>query len=135
MMSTALPQISAELNSGSSAPWIITSFLLTSTAVTPLSSRFSDIFGRKVVLLFCLAEFGIFSLGCAVAQTTTQMIVFRAVGLVLRRLAFLAQLWCVARWDGWRVLDCTSDRMLHLLGNLQLTAEPCFDNCEQSLTI
>ncbi|EJT98276.1 MFS general substrate transporter [Dacryopinax primogenitus] len=79
MMATSLPIVSAALNSGPAQAWIITAYLLVSCAVTPLSSRFSDIFGRKVVLLFCLAEFWLFSLACAVAQTTTQMIVFRAL--------------------------------------------------------
>ncbi|KZT60557.1 MFS general substrate transporter [Calocera cornea HHB12733] len=79
MMATSLPIISSSLNSGPAQSWIITAYLLVSTAVTPLSSRFSDIFGRKVVLMFCLGEFWLFSLACAVAQTTTQMIVFRAL--------------------------------------------------------
>ncbi len=41
--------------------------------------RFSDIFGRKVVLLVALAIFGIGSIACAVAQTMIQLIVFRAL--------------------------------------------------------
>lgn len=49
-----------------------------SLASTPLYGRWSDVFGRKVVMLFALAVFLVFSLACALAQTMIQLIVFRA---------------------------------------------------------
>ena len=51
----------------------------TSTAFQPLYGRFSDIFGRKLMLLTSLAIFTVFSLACAVSQTLIQLIVFRAL--------------------------------------------------------
>lgn len=49
-----------------------------SLASTPLYGRWSDVFGRKVVMLFALAVFLVFSLACALARTMIQLIVFRA---------------------------------------------------------
>lgn len=49
-----------------------------SLASTPLYGRWSDIFGRKGVMLFALAVFLVFSLACALARTMIQLIVFRA---------------------------------------------------------
>ena len=51
---------------------------LPSLASTPLYGRWSDVFGRKVVMLFALAVFLVFSLACALARTMIQLIVFRA---------------------------------------------------------
>ncbi|KAH8831209.1 MFS general substrate transporter [Flagelloscypha sp. PMI_526] len=48
-------------------------------AFTPLYGRWSDIFGRKAVLLFSLVTFWIFSLACALARTMIQLIIFRAL--------------------------------------------------------
>ncbi|EPQ54241.1 MFS general substrate transporter [Gloeophyllum trabeum ATCC 11539] len=78
IVATALPRIASDLHSGSESSWVPTAYLLTSLAFTPLYGRWSDIFGRKVVLLAALAVFFIFSLACALAQTMIQLIVFRA---------------------------------------------------------
>jgi MFS family permease len=43
-----------------------------------LSARASDILGRKFVLLASLLIFVLFSAGCGLAQTMTQLIIFRA---------------------------------------------------------
>lgn len=46
----------------------------------PRSFRFSDIFGRKGVLLGALAIFLIGSLGSGLSQNITELIIFRAIG-------------------------------------------------------
>ncbi|KZT29870.1 MFS general substrate transporter [Neolentinus lepideus HHB14362 ss-1] len=79
IVATALPRISSDLHSGSESSWVPTAYLLTSLAFTPLYGRWSDIFGRKIVLLVALAVFFIFSLACALSQTMIQLIVFRAL--------------------------------------------------------
>lgn len=45
----------------------------------PLYGRFSDIFGRKMILLASLVFFFVGSLLCAISQTLIQLIVFRAI--------------------------------------------------------
>lgn len=44
-----------------------------SLAFTPLYGRWSDIFGRKVVLITSLGIFMLFSLACALSQTMIQV--------------------------------------------------------------
>jgi MFS family permease len=46
--------------------------LMFSLAFTPIYGRWSDVFGRKIVLIVALSIFFIFSLACAVAQTMLQ---------------------------------------------------------------
>ncbi|EJU04352.1 MFS general substrate transporter [Dacryopinax primogenitus] len=79
IVSTAIPQIANDFNSGQQAEWVGTSYLVTSTVFQPIYGRVSDIFGRKFVLLFTLAVFLIGSILCAIAQSMIQLIAFRAV--------------------------------------------------------
>ncbi|KAH8929435.1 MFS general substrate transporter [Atractiella rhizophila] len=84
---TALPVLSSYFNSGRESIWVATAYLLTSTAFQPSFGRLSDIFGRKILLLaqqsnaafLSKVEFMLASLACAVAQTMTQLIIFRAL--------------------------------------------------------
>lgn len=48
-------------------------------AFTPIYGRWSDIFGRKPILLVVLFIFWIGSLGGALSHTMTQLITFRAI--------------------------------------------------------
>ncbi|KAI0087353.1 MFS general substrate transporter [Irpex rosettiformis] len=78
IVATALPRISSDLHGGRSSSWVATAYLLTSLAFTPLYGRWSDVFGRKQVLLASLLVFLLFSLACALAHTMIQLIIFRA---------------------------------------------------------
>ncbi|KDQ58485.1 hypothetical protein JAAARDRAFT_34295 [Jaapia argillacea MUCL 33604] len=78
IVATALPRISSDLHSGQLSSWVATAYLLTSLALTPLYGRWSDVFGRKVVLMSSLAVFWLFSLACALSKTMIQLIIFRA---------------------------------------------------------
>lgn len=78
-VSTALPSISASFDAGRSSSWVASAYLLTSTAFQPIWGRLSDIWGRKVAVLSCVVLFIIGSLACALAQTMTQLIVFRGL--------------------------------------------------------
>ncbi|KAM0433399.1 hypothetical protein ACHAPT_004277 [Fusarium lateritium] len=71
--------ISSEMQYSNLASWITTAYLLTSTAAQPLYGRFSDIFGRRVCLLFATALFGMGCLGCAVSQDMISLIAMRAL--------------------------------------------------------
>lgn len=79
IVSTALSTITADFHAGNEASWLSTSYLLTSTAASPLYGRFSDIFGRKTCMIVALTGFLIGSALCAAAQSITQLIVFRAI--------------------------------------------------------
>ena len=76
---TAMPTIGRALGNPEYLPWIITSYLLASTAVTPLYGKVSDIIGRRVTLLFAIAVFIIGSILCALAPSLLILIIARAV--------------------------------------------------------
>lgn len=80
IVATALPIIRADLNAGNAASWIASASLLTSTAFQPMYGRFSDLLGRKYVLLAALAIFLVGSLGSGLSSSIEMLIAFRAFG-------------------------------------------------------
>jgi Na+/melibiose symporter-like transporter len=78
-VSTATPAIAGDLNTGTATSWIGTSFLIASTAFQLINGRLSDIFGRKNLLLICLALMALGDLGCGFARTAVQLFVLRAI--------------------------------------------------------
>jgi len=78
-VSTATPAIAQALDTGTATSWIGTSFLIASTAFQLINGRLSDIFGRKNLLLICLALMGLGDLGCGFAQTSSQLFALRSI--------------------------------------------------------
>jgi EmrB/QacA subfamily drug resistance transporter len=79
IVSTALPTIVGELGGLEHLSWVVTSYLLAVTIVTPLYGKLGDLFGRKVVLQGALVVFLIGSALCGLAQGMTELIAFRAI--------------------------------------------------------
>jgi Na+/melibiose symporter-like transporter len=78
-VSTSIPAVSAELNTGSATSWIGASFLIASTAFQLINGRLSDIFGRKNCLLFCLGVIALGDVLSGFAKTKEQLFAFRAI--------------------------------------------------------
>ncbi|KAM0746561.1 MFS general substrate transporter [Meredithblackwellia eburnea MCA 4105] len=78
-VSTALPIIGRDLNASESITWVGTSFLVANTSFQIVTSRLSDIFGRKVVLIGSLALFVIGDLLCGFAQNAIWLYCCRAL--------------------------------------------------------
>jgi EmrB/QacA subfamily drug resistance transporter len=74
----AVPAMAADLNAFGHLSWIVTAYLLTSTAATPIIGKLSDNWGRRALLLPGLALFILASIACAVSQTLAQLIISRA---------------------------------------------------------
>jgi EmrB/QacA subfamily drug resistance transporter len=92
IVAPALPTIGASLGGASFLPWVVSAYFLTSTAVTPLYGKLSDIRGRRPVLLAALALFLIGSVACALSPDMAALIVARALqGLGGGGLVALAQ--------------------------------------------
>jgi MFS family permease len=86
IVSTALPTIVSDLGGLNHISWVVTSYLLAITVVTPLYGKLGDLYGRKVVLQGALVLFLVGSALCGLAQGMTELIVFRAIqGLGGRR--------------------------------------------------
>jgi len=75
----AVPAMAADLNAFGHLAWIVTAYLLTSTAATPIIGKLSDIWGRRALLIPSLIVFILASLACGFAQSLPQLIVARAV--------------------------------------------------------
>jgi EmrB/QacA subfamily drug resistance transporter len=75
----AVPAIAADLNGFSHLAWIVSAYLLTSTAATPIYGKLSDIYGRRKLLLLGLAIFAVASGLCAMAGSLPQLVIARAL--------------------------------------------------------
>ena len=64
-----LPKISTELNGASLYVWVVTSYLVTSTAAIPIYGKLSDYFGRKPMLIIGIVLFLIGSVLSGLSQT------------------------------------------------------------------
>ena len=58
---------------------MVTAYLLTGTAVTPLYGKLSDIPGRRVMMLIAIVLFALGSLACARAPSMTVLVLSRAL--------------------------------------------------------
>ncbi|MGP0585287.1 MFS transporter, partial [Paenibacillus timonensis] len=79
IVSTALPTIATQLEGFTQMSWVFTIYMLTSTAMTPIAGKLSDLYGRKVFLVLGLAIFVIGSVLCGSAQSMLQLIIFRGI--------------------------------------------------------
>ena len=82
IVSTALLTIVNELNprSGSGEmPWVVTAYLLASTAVAPIYGKLADLFGPKKIFIFSIVLFLVGSALCGMSQNMVELIAFRAL--------------------------------------------------------
>lgn len=75
----AVPSIAADLNGFGHLSWIVSAYLLTSTAATPIYGKLSDIYGRRALLLPAIVVFVVASMLCALSQSLLQLILARAL--------------------------------------------------------
>lgn len=79
IVSTALPTIVGDLHGLSHLSWVVTAYLLASTATAPLYGKLSDLYGRKKVFQGAIVLFLAGSALSGLAQSMAQLILFRAV--------------------------------------------------------
>ncbi len=79
VVATALPTLAGELGGANRIAWVVSAYLLTSTIVTPLYGKMSDLFGRRIVYQTSIAIFMVGSVLCAISQDMTQLVAARAV--------------------------------------------------------
>jgi DHA2 family multidrug resistance protein len=76
----ALPHIAGTLGASSEeSTWVITSYLVSSAIVLPMSGWLSNVIGRKRFYMSCVAMFTISSFLCALAPTLPLLIFFRVL--------------------------------------------------------
>jgi len=79
IVSTALKNIVEEFDGLNHYTWVVTAYLLTSTASTPLYGKISDIYGRRVVFQFAIVTFLLGSFLAGASQNMEQLIATRAL--------------------------------------------------------
>ena len=79
IIATCLPAIAHDLQGWELLPWIISAYLVTSTATTPIYGRLSDHYGRRAVMLVAIGLFVVASLFCALSTTMPQLIAARTL--------------------------------------------------------
>ena len=79
IVATALPAIVRDFNGIDLVSWVSTGYLLASTAMVPIYGKLSDLYGRKLILLWGIVVFLLGSALCGIAGTMIQLIVFRVV--------------------------------------------------------
>jgi EmrB/QacA subfamily drug resistance transporter len=98
IVSTALPTIVSELGGMEHLSWVVTAYLLASTAATPLWGKLGDQYGRKRLFQAAIVIFLIGSALCGMAQNMPQLIAFRALqglgggGLMVLSMAIVGDL-------------------------------------------
>jgi EmrB/QacA subfamily drug resistance transporter len=79
IVATALPTMSGSLGDVDNLSWVVTAYLLCSTATTPLYGKLSDIYGRRTMILIGIGVFIAGSIACAVAPTMWALILGRGL--------------------------------------------------------
>jgi len=79
IVSTALPTIVSDLGGLEHLSWVVTAYLLASTASTPLWGKLGDMYGRKGIFQACIVIFLAGSALCGIAQNMPELIAFRAI--------------------------------------------------------
>jgi EmrB/QacA subfamily drug resistance transporter len=79
IVATALPTIGRHFGDLGDLSWVVTAYLLTGTASTPLYGKLSDIHGRRVMMLIAITLFVAGSLSCALAPSMTALVLSRAL--------------------------------------------------------
>ncbi len=79
IVSTALPKIASSLGGIELLSWIVSAYLLTSTASVIIYGKLSDIYGRKRLFILGIMVFILGSVLSGLSQNIVQLIIFRAL--------------------------------------------------------
>jgi len=79
IIATAMPAMARDLGHVALLSWIVSAYLLTSTCVTPIVGKLSDLYGRRRMLLGALTVFMVGSVLCALSSSMVALILSRAL--------------------------------------------------------
>src|SRR6476620_11807974 len=79
IVATALPTIGRQFADVNNLSWVITAYLLASTAVAPVFGTLSDIYGRRAMIITAMSLFMVGSIMCALAPNLPVLILARAL--------------------------------------------------------
>lgn len=79
IISTTLPRVAEALNGMALYAWVGTGYLLATAASILIFGRLGDMFGRKPLMLVSVLIIALGSIACGLAQSMTQLIIFRSL--------------------------------------------------------
>ncbi|MGH3412910.1 MAG: MFS transporter [Marmoricola sp.] len=79
IVATALPTIAGDLHGLSELSWVVTAYILASTASTPLWGKLGDLYGRKTFFQAAIVIFLVGSVLSGISQSMVELIGFRAL--------------------------------------------------------
>src|SRR5882724_8894885 len=79
IVATALPTIARQFRDVTNLSWVITAYLLASTAVAPVFGTLSDIYGRRAMIILAMSLFVAGSVLCALAPNMPVLILARGL--------------------------------------------------------
>jgi MFS family permease len=79
IVATALPTIGRQFQDVANLSWVITAYLLASTAVAPVFGTLCDIYGRRAMIITALSLFIVGSVLCALAPNMPVLILARGL--------------------------------------------------------
>jgi EmrB/QacA subfamily drug resistance transporter len=79
IVATALPTIGRQFHDVSNLSWVITAYLLASTAVAPVFGTLCDIYGRRAMIILALSLFIAGSVLCGIAPNMPVLILARGL--------------------------------------------------------
>ncbi|MGV9712080.1 DHA2 family efflux MFS transporter permease subunit [Gordonia sp. NPDC003424] len=92
IVSTALPTIVSDLGGAEHLSWVVTAYMLATTATTPLWGKLGDLYGRRNLFIACVVIFLVGSALCGTSTSMIQLIGYRALqGVGAGGLMVLAQ--------------------------------------------
>src|SRR6059036_3527903 len=96
IVSTALPTIVGDLGGINHLAWVVTAYLIATTASTPLYGKLGDMYGRKPVFQAAVVIFLVGSMLCGLSHSMLQLVLFRGLqgagagGLMVGAMAIMA---------------------------------------------
>ncbi|KAF8420184.1 multidrug resistance protein [Tirmania nivea] len=79
LLTTLLPPITAEFSSSPTLSWLATSYLISTAALQPLFGKLTDIFTRRLVLIYCNMLFLLGTLWCGFSRSATEIVFARVL--------------------------------------------------------
>lgn len=79
IVDTATPRMIRDLHGEAIFTWVVTVYLLASTAIVPVVGKLADIYGRKIFYLLGMGLFVGGSMLCGLSQNMGQLIAFRGL--------------------------------------------------------
>jgi EmrB/QacA subfamily drug resistance transporter len=75
----AVPAMARDFHDYDHLAWVVSAYLLTSTAATPIVGKLSDTYGRRALMIPSIALFMVASVLCATSSSLTQLILWRGL--------------------------------------------------------